>query len=122
MLSSREGPAVCALRIQDGELARMREEPRRLGRREEQAGNHRLDSGRAYGNCGKGCSFSGTPAFKEGSFGVWPGLSDLAPVAVWRYQGLGPFPFSHSWTAHSWGSLLMRHEDTKPREVCAASK
>lgn len=101
----------------------MREEPRRLGRRKGQAGNHRLDSGRADGNCGKGSSFSGAPAFKEGSFGVWPGLSGLAPVAVWRSQVLGPFPFSHSWTARSWGSLLMRHEDTKPREeVCAASK
>ena len=67
MLSSREGPAVCALQIQDGELARMHEEPRCLQRRKEQIGKHRLDSGRADRNCGKGRTLSGTPAFKEGA-------------------------------------------------------
>lgn len=47
MLSSREGPAVCPLQIQGGELARMHKEPRSLLRRKEQVGKHRLDSRRA---------------------------------------------------------------------------
>lgn len=63
---------MCALQIQDGELVRMHEEPRLLRRRREQVGKHRLDSGRVDRICEKGCTFSGAPAFKEGSLTLLP--------------------------------------------------